>query len=440
MLLTRSGLRAFRRDSRGNVAVITALVLPVLMGSLGLGAEVAVWYSDKRALQNAADSAAIAAATNADPAVYDDEARAVAASYGFTHGVAGVTVETSNAAACPGGGSDCYRVTISKTQPLMLARFVGFNGDATVDGSPAKRLAASAVATRALAPREYCIVALAGSGAATGIQSNGAPHADLSGCSLMSNSNANCNGHNLNADFGDAAGANSGCGRRSNSGMQPLADSYAHLASNIPEPDCPIGYDFGLGTKKSPLRPENHLTGPQNWSVKHICGNAKLDGDVTIQSGGASLLVINGGRLDLSGYTLETAAGSSLTIIFTGDVDPTAQHIPTGGGKLDIQAPTSGPWSGVAIYQDPALTQGVHISDAGNSPAWAITGLVYLPRASVSFSGAVGKASHGLGCFVLVVDTLEINGTGRILSKGQCANAGLQMPASMVPTRGQLVS
>ncbi|MDE2488746.1 MAG: hypothetical protein KGO51_15250, partial [Alphaproteobacteria bacterium] len=55
-----SVVRRLARDRRGNVAVISALVLPFLMGSFGLGTEVASWYANQRAMQNAADSSAIA--------------------------------------------------------------------------------------------------------------------------------------------------------------------------------------------------------------------------------------------------------------------------------------------------------------------------------------------------------------------------------------------
>ena len=57
---------------------------------------------------------------------------------------------------------------------------------------------------------------------------------------------------------------------------------------------------------------------------------------------------------------------------------------PTGDGTLDFNAPTTGPWKGIAIYQDPNLTTGVDISEAGNSPTWKITGMVYLPQSSVT--------------------------------------------------------
>src|ERR1700693_2463181 len=74
-----------RANQRGNVAVWMAFLLPVLFGAMGLGFEVAYWYMTTRAMQNAADSAAVAAATNGG-ANYDVEAKAVAAQYGYLDG------------------------------------------------------------------------------------------------------------------------------------------------------------------------------------------------------------------------------------------------------------------------------------------------------------------------------------------------------------------
>ena len=161
-----------------------------------------------------------------------------------------------------------------------------------------------------------------------------------------------------------------------------------------------------------------------------ICGDLQLTGDVTLNGTGSMLLVIVNGQLDLNGYTLQTASGTGVTIAFTGSSSSGYTHATTGSGTLDIAPPATGPWAGVAIYQDPSLTAGVDISAAGNSPTWNITGLVYLPHASVTLSGAVNKSSNGKSCFVLVVDNLLINGTGSILSHGGCASAGLVMPVN----------
>jgi hypothetical protein len=163
-----------------------------------------------------------------------------------------------------------------------------------------------------------------------------------------------------------------------------------------------------------------------------VCGDLQLQGDVTLTTAApGSLLVIVNGQLDTNGKMLKTVAGSALTIVFTGTAG-SYTHAPTGGGTLDFNAPTSGAWSGVAIYQDPALTTGVDISAAGSSPTWNISGLVYLPHSSVLFSGAVNKSSNGASCFALVVDNITINGTGEILKTGACAAAGLNLPTNNV--------
>ena len=429
---------AVKHDRRGNVAIMAAIAMPVLVGSLGLSAEAASWYNGRRAMQNAADSAAIAAATNGKAETYAAEARAVAAQYGYVSGLDGVMVTASNTAACPGGGNGCYNVTISRAQRLLLAQAIGFGGDTTLGGQPAKLISASALAIQANAPREYCVLALAGSGAQQGIRANGVPKADLTGCSIMSNTDAVCNGHDLDADYGAAHGINNGCGNSRASKVDVVTDPYADLKSNIPADPCSF-YHQAPKKKNDRLLPStNRFHGLESRTSINICGDAELSGPVTI-SGGGTVLIIRNGSLDLKGYTLSTADGSALTIVFSG-ADNSRDHRPIGNGMFDIEAPRTGPWKGVAMYQDPRLTGGVDVSEAGNAPAWNITGLVYMPRASVTFSGTVNKASNGASCFGMVVDNLRINGTAEIFAHGECPRAGLTLPYSLVPSRGQLVS
>src|SRR6516162_7255586 len=103
------GLTQLRKSERANVATMVALLAPVLVGGLGLGAETANWYLTTRAMQNAADEAAIAAASNGSDS-YSSEALAVSGNYGFTNGTNNVTVTATNTATCPGGGNTCYGV------------------------------------------------------------------------------------------------------------------------------------------------------------------------------------------------------------------------------------------------------------------------------------------------------------------------------------------
>jgi Flp pilus assembly protein TadG len=425
-------VRALGQDDRGNILMIAALTMPVWLAGLGLGFETASWYQIQRQMQNAADSAAIAASSNGGSG-YGAEARSVTAQYGFTNGADGVTVTVSNTATCPAGGTTCYSVTISKPVQLVLAGMVGFTGDTVSGGKAAKLISATSTASKATSPRSYCILALASSGASQGIRANGVPKADLNGCDVMSNTDTVCNGHNLDATHGDAHGSSSGCGTEQTSNLPVLADPYASLAANIPADPCTT---YGvLPEKKKDPDTSTKISGSVSWSnPKFFCGDVQLTGDVTITS--TTVVVIKNGQLNLNGYTLKTASGVGVTIIFTGT---SGTHTPTGGGTLDIAAPTSGTWSGVAIYQDPSMTSGVDISEAGNTPTWNITGLVYLPHSTVTLSGAVNKSANGYSCFALVVDNVTFNGTGSILTQGQCTQAGLSMPTANIPSRGQLV-
>jgi hypothetical protein len=93
----------------------------------------------------------------------------------------------------------------------------------------------------------------------------------------------------------------------------------------------------------------------------------------------------------------------------------------------------------MAIYQNPSLTTNVNVSAAGNSPTWNLSGMVYLPHSSVTFSGAVNKSSTGQTCFGMVVDNITINGTGSIFANdSQCQAAGLTLPQGA--GRGTLVN
>lgn len=450
-------MQAFRYDRGGNIAIIVAFALPVFLAALALGFELSQWYMSKWRMQNAADSAVIAATNNHGN--YQSEARAVAAQYGYVNGVNNVSVSATNTATCPGGGNDCYQVTISRPTELYLSRMVGFTGSTTVNGRPMQGLASSAMAKQAVEPREYCILALAGSGEEDGIRTNGAPQADMPGCDIMSNTDSTCNGQNLNVDIGDAAGTNRGCGNQQNSNMPVVADPYASLASNIPATPCSThpqgnysgnprqtdtlgltatartGADFGNLWSTASV----NLSGKQYWKV---CGDMRLMSNVSITapSSGAVLIIYNG-RLDTNGYTLQSTAGTGLTIVFAGTDGIANSNAPydSRNGIIDIAAPTSGTWSGIAMYQIPTLTDEVDVEEAGNTPAWKITGMVYLPNASVTLKGIVNKASYGASCFGLVVDNLEFSGTNAILAHGECDVAGLNLPYNLIAQRAALV-
>jgi hypothetical protein len=234
-----------------------------------------------------------------------------------------------------------------------------------------------------------------------------------------------------------------------------VTDPYYGLHTNIPalsSSGCGGNYpqESRHGNTYS-VQASNQLSGTLSLGAGNNfkCGDQMLTADTVIDTGGANaVLVVENGQLDLNGHQLTTKDGSAVTLVFSGadTAGTNYTHAPTdntngSGGKLDINAPTSGPWSGVAIYQDPSLTNGLDVAAAGNSPTWNISGLIYMPHASVNLKGAVDKAAHGNSCVVMVADNFTISGTAGILQTdiGQCTQAGLTMPTATVPGRSALV-
>ena len=458
-------LRRLRADQRGTVSVVMGVLLIPLVGALGIGFEVSNWYMITRGMQNAADAAAIAAAINGG-SNFDVEAKAVAAQYGFVHGTNNISIRALEKQPCPAGGNTCYSVTISGYTPLLLSQVVGFTGDTTLNGTLEKKLSSAAVAN-AIQPQDICMLALASSGAAQGIRTNGSPTGNMNGCNSMSNTAAQCNGHDLGLGISFAVGSNSGCGAKQVANPL-LKDPYSYLATANPGGIPPLSSSGCAGSYPQETTHGNAVTPPSvlvpgvltlnpnpltlvpvtslslSGGNNFMCGDQVLTANVVITTSAPSVLIIENGQLDLNGHTL-SSSGSGLTLVFSGDNPPPGPHAPSythaptdntngPGGVLDIAPPTTGPWAGVAIYQDPAptLTGVFDVSAAGNSPTWNITGLVYMPHASVTLKGAIDKSTNGKACLVMVADSFQISGNGGILKTdiGQCKQAGLTMPTA----------
>jgi hypothetical protein len=419
----RSRIAYFWGDTGGNVAMVTALVMPALVGVMGLGGEVGFWYYRQQTMQSAADSAAVAAAS-ASGSSFEQEARGVAAKYGFIHGQGNVSIETQKITTCPAAPSglvfsECYRVTVTSLVPLFLSRIVGYNGNAAVqvgDQTVSKtQLVSTSVAARVNTDRKYCIVALGSAEVDVDVDLNGSPKADLKGCGIMSNEGMKCVGNAEKvAEFADSpTGDTSPCGQASHTlPSQKIADPYAVLADNIPDQACST---------------TNVLSAPPTTTLVSFCGDVTVPNNVTITA--QTVIVIKNGKLILEKKA--KLKGLALTIIFTGNggyVD--------GMGSLDITAPTSGDWKGVALYQDPDALQ-VAFTAAGSNLELIVRGIFYFPKADVTLSGAVNKDVSPAPCLVMMVGSFRVNGGGFFADSTQCSPLMDTMPSKQ---RGRLVS
>ena len=81
-------MKRLAQDQNGSTSVLIALLLPVMIGFVGLGIDVGLWYKQASLAQNAADNAALSAAVGGDGEI----ALAVASAYHFHEGVHGVRI------------------------------------------------------------------------------------------------------------------------------------------------------------------------------------------------------------------------------------------------------------------------------------------------------------------------------------------------------------
>jgi Flp pilus assembly protein TadG len=462
----------FWRDPHGAISPLMVMALVPIIGSMAMGTEATNWWLVQRQAQNAADSAAIAAANNGSvnglkgdsggttcTVVGDwcNEANGTTSKYGFSNGSNGTVVSAqASSGLCPAGiTGTCFQVSINRTVPVTLLSVVGFKGS---QGNGNQLITASATAYSTGGNNNngtnFCIVAL-GTAVTKDLTVNGGPNSDLGGCAIGSNGGTICHGSNgisgVSVSYA-APGDQNDCAPTASDDVplrSPITDPYAGDATNLPSNPCTSYSQESAQNKISQLPATvtnaqtalgilpNQLSGTIS-GTKFVCGDAGLTGSVSLTSG-AVLVVVNG-WVDLGSFNMgPSATGGTATIVFEGTAssnpfgtDHKGNPIPanppfvTGntGSTLTLNAPTSGTWDNFAIFTDPSVSDvpASSFALAGNSPTYAVNGLFYSPHASVTISGTVGSNSE---CIGFLVDTFIVNGTGNIIEAPSCPSIPL---------------
>jgi hypothetical protein len=400
----RNGLLRFRRSQAGNVLMIAALILPLLVGFVGLGVDIALWFYKHQTMQSAADSAAISAATGSTgTGGVTVEADAVTPTYGFTNGSNGVVVtvnqppKSGNYTASVGA----VEVIIKQPQtPLFSSVFLHAKFD----------ILARAVA---IPTGQGCVLALNGiaSGAVT-IQGTSA--VNLANCSLYDDSNHGSaltvgGSGTLSALSVGVVGGESGASsittiQGNRTGISPVADPYA----GVPMPTF-SGCD------------------QHNFSAKKIvtispgvyCGGMKLDAGavVTLNPG---IYILDQGSLSVAGGA--TLIGNGVTLFFTSSTGSNwATATINGGANVNLTAPSSGPTAGIVFFGDRRMPAGTAFKLNGGSTQ-VFGGALYLPEAAVTFAG--GSGTSAVGCTQLVADTITFSGNSNFALN--CNGSGIK--------------
>lgn len=425
----------FTSDKRGASVVMTALMLPVILGFVGLGLDVGMWYTTKRDMQAATDSAAISAALT----------------YIASHNVQGAKAIATDDAVRNGFNDDTGSIEINladidddeeeieeKTAEVIITEPQRLYFSSVLMSEPIQ-IRTRAVASATALPGEHCIVALDPS-ADGAITFTGTAVASIN-CGVASNSVSNesvllSGSAILTADPVDTAGDISiGGSATLNTETPPklggtVPDPYEDLevpttpVACITEAELPNGVN--VNNNNGVTTNANNIT----LVPGRYCNGLKLTNasNLTFAPG---VYIIDEGEFETVGST--SMHGTGVTFILTGSGTSYATLKFAGGTNAQLSAPTTGPYAGILFYQDrnaPSFQGSTLIDDSilGGSET-DFTGVIYFPKQEVLFTG--GSAVGGTNsCLHIIARKVTITGNAALGS--ECEGTGVEPISRMV--------
>ena len=447
-------LKAFSKlwnNERGNMAVIAAAALPLLVGSAGLATDTIQWALWKRQLQRAADSAAIAGVYNRVQAGGETGTTRAAVTHDLTlNQHTGMTLQsgypTVTFPANAGSNRNQVRVVLAVQKNLSFSSMF-------LSAAPVIQATAQAAAVQNSG--DFCVLSLQNN-SKTGIQATGNNSITMD-CGMMTNSTA------TNAAAGQGSASVTATTIAASGGIQQsntwTVQSYQPYAPALEDPydDLdPSTAEKNECTTHPHSAPAVYNTSPGLPGVNAATAGVAVSGVnvycmtslsinsnkyLTLQNG---LFLIDGGSVNIQGKlfltnaTLVMTNKSSSATATIGSMDMNAN------GQISATAPTTGKWAGMAIYQD---RRAVDNSPTGNIQANSpnkingnstakIQGVIYFPSQQVTYNGTgTGSAT----CTQFVAKRLYWSGNSGLNNfTKNCPNTGIQ--AIQAPLRVRLVA
>ncbi len=367
-------MRACRTDfaacQSGATAIVVALLAAVLTGFAGLALDVTSWQATRRAMQNAADSAAIGGAVamvNGDTTSQITAAATTDANLnlsGLSSG-AGVAIAINASAST-------VTATLTKTAPLLLAGLV-------LNTPP--QISVVAVAGAATTGAPVCLLTTGTSGVGINWSSSGGT-VSASQCAMVSDSSSAgavtisgggvvtsqelCGPGTLSTNLGVTLNPSfSACGA--------VSDPFANLTAPASASSGTCNYTNystnGWGSNY-----------PYTLSPGVYCGGITILGNPVTFSPG--LYIIRNGPLLIENGSM-TITGTGVTFWFTGSaarLDMTSVSV-----NMSFSAPTSGADAGILMYQDGSdTTTAANDTITNGSGTLIFDGLLYFGHHQLS--------------------------------------------------------
>ena len=435
-------LRKLWNDDRGNALIIAGAALPLLAGSAGLATDTIHWTLWKRELQRAADSAAIAgvyerldAGTTAGVADVVDHDLELNHHTGEIGGVAIAMEDTYPKVEFPADNGDMVnQVKVA----LAVRKVLPFS---SLFMSEAPLIRAEATAASVPGSEEFCVVSLETNAKNTGILISGNAGIQMD-CSFMSNSpSANSAYSKGSAEvYAKSVAAVGGIQESTNwhvESYDPYSPAVEDPFANVTPAPSDMKCAGKWKTQGNQTTWENDvLNETTNFdNAKDSNGNkANCWTSMSVQPSGTlnipddyGPLFINGGDAFIQGDLNCTGCTIVLTNKSTSPTATIGQFKVNADSKINMSAPTSGYYKGIAIYQDRRAKDGASLVNKinGNSES-VITGALYFPNQELQYNGTGGTSAT---CTLFVSRRIDFSGNSVTLNKfkksSECSAVGL---------------
>lgn len=430
-------LRKLIKDRRGNALVIAAAALPLLVGSAGLATDTIQWALWKRQLQRAADSAAIAGVydrvnnagktTTTNTAVYHDLELNQHTGIGLKAGYPQISYPADTA-------EETYKVKVT----LAVEKNLAFS---SIFLAQTPTILTTATAAAVPGTSEICAWAQEPSSTNTGISIIGNAGIEMD-CSFMSNSpsknSAFAKGSaKVKAESVAAVGGIQQSANWDVDSYQPYTtapdDPYAGIDPRNDTKNC-AGHNKTSGNSTTWVK--DALDENTDFSNSKDANGNKANCYSSLSVGAGKTLTLPDGTYYIDGgdaFIQGDISCNACTIVLTNSDNSASATIGTfkvnATAKININAPATGPYKGIALFQDPRATDSAGTTNRinGNSSS-QINGVVYFPKQAIDYNGTGNTSAV---CTLLVARRLTFSGnsgTSNVFKKAsECTNYGMQV-------------
>ena len=438
--------RRLWKDKRGNAIVIATAFLPVLIGSAGLATDTIQWALWKRQLQRAADSAAIAGVY--DRVQNDGGTGQVSAAVDKD-----LSLNQHTGMALQGGypivtfpGDDANGTNQVRVQ-LAVKKRLAFSG-IFMEAAPTIEAAATAAAVES--EMEICMLGLEKRASKSGIIIAGNAGV-TSDCSLFSNSESTNQSIDKNGNPSVEAPAMGAVGAIQKSDSWAV-DSYHPYSPEIGDPfenvnpspsdmKC-AGKNQGNGNSAKWV--ESALTESTDLSTEVDVNGNKANCFSSLSVGAGQTLnlpsgtyYINGGDAFIQGSLSCTACTIVLTNVSNSDTATIGTFKVNSTASINMSAPTTGTFAGIAIYQDRRAKDSPSANNLinGNSSS-VINGSIYFPNQELIYNGTGNTAAV---CTMFIAKRLIFSGdsgtTNKFKKASECSAYALPVVSTQLRVR-----